>query len=534
MRFVAIPLSLLVFSAQLVLGDETSPRTVAVVVTDSKGTRIHGLSAADFQLLENGQPKAIRRFSESTPENGAEVRRSVVILIDSSTLSIGGRRKSIAALRAAVPALIRPQDRVAVATITPQGGMLEAAGWTNDLSALAKALDRIESESLTPGFTSAERAEQEIRQLINDDRLAADASQITFETLLLPARQYAEFVMLQAKHILDGVSDAVVHSGTGPGRKAVLLVGSGLPARPGADIFQFLENLRGQVLTGNPGAGIKRGAATASPMSELARYDMTSHIRDAGRAAFRRGVVIYSIDGEGWHGDTTIERTGTRDLAMEGTTAIEKLAGYQLLSNNSGGVALSGGSATDAVALIGTDLQSHYALTFDQVPSATVVPRLEVKAKPGYHTRIWFEGGAATKESLIEDAVLANHRGVVASNDLQIALASDPPISEGLDRRVKVKVYIPVKSLTLTRDGGDYIGGFDVYVSTGDATGNASPVSRQKYQIRWPAAQIEQMREKTIGYLVDVVMRPGRTQVSIGVVDQQSQHTGFARTTIGG
>src|SRR6266852_4664118 len=100
MRFVAIPLSLLVFSAQLVLGDETSPRTVAVVVTDSKGTRIHGLSAADFQLLENGQPKAIRRFSESTPENGAEVRRSVVILIDSSTLSIGGRRKSIAALRA--------------------------------------------------------------------------------------------------------------------------------------------------------------------------------------------------------------------------------------------------------------------------------------------------------------------------------------------------------------------------------------------------------------------------------------------------
>ncbi|MGZ4779041.1 MAG: VWA domain-containing protein, partial [Thermoanaerobaculia bacterium] len=355
---IAIPVFLLAFIGQVAVAEEVAPRTLAVVVTDSKGVRIHGLTAADFQLLENGQSKEIKRFSESTAETGSEVRRSIVILFDSSTLSLGARKKSVAALRTAAAALIRPQDRIAVATITPTGGMLEAVAWTNDLAAVTKALDMVEREVVTPSFTSADRTEQEIRQLIIDDRNGGNRSQITFDTLLSPARQYAEFVTLQARHILDGVTDAVEYTGAGPGRKAVLLVGAGLPSRPGAGIFQFLESVRDDALTGNLGAGVRRGAATASPMSEGARYDMTSHINDVGRAAFRRGVVVYAIDGEGWRGDSTVERTNARDIGMEGATSIEKLAGYQLLANASGGAALFGSSAPDAFAQIATDLQA--------------------------------------------------------------------------------------------------------------------------------------------------------------------------------
>jgi len=532
MRRIALAITLLLAGARLAA--ETVPRTLAVVVTDSRGQRVSGLTAADFQVLENGKPKEVRRFAESTVEMGGEVRRSVVILFDSSSLSLPSRKKSVSAIRAAAATLIRPQDRVAIATITPTGGMLEAAGWTNDLSAVTKALDLVERESLAPAAMSSDRAEQEIRQLINDDRVGGTSSQITFESLMSPARQHAEFVTMQTLHILEGVVDAIDYCGTAPGRKAVLLVGAGLPSRPGSALFQMLENVRGQALSGLTGPGVRRGAASSSPLGEVSRYDLTSNIRTAGRAAFGRGVVIYAIDPEGWKSESTVERSEARDVGMEGTSAIEKLAGYQLLATSSGGAALLGGSASDAVAQIATDLQSHYALTIDQLEAGNAVPRIEVRTKPGYRTRIWFEGGAATKESLVEEAVVANHRGDVASNDLQIALASDPPVGDGHDRKVKLKVFIPVKSLTLTRDGADFIGGFDVYISTGDASGNASAVNRQKYQIRWPAAQLEQMKEKTIGYAVDIVLIPGRTQVSVGVVDQQSKQTGFARAVIGG
>ena len=80
-----------------------------------------------------------------------------------------------------------------------------------------------------------------------------------------------------------------------------------------------------------------------------------------------------------------------------------------------------------------------------------------------------------------------------------------------------MKVFIPVKSLTLTRDGGDYIGGFDVYVSTGDATGNASAVSRQKYQIRWPAAQIDQQ-------LVEPLSEGLKFWAFVSVTNNKTQH----------
>ena len=104
------------------------------------------------------------------------------------------------------------------------------------------------------------------------------------------------------------------------------------------------------------------------------------------------------------------------------------------------------------------------------------------------------------------------------------------PDAEG--RRVKLHVLIPVKSLKLLQEGGEVTGGFAVYISTGDARGNVSPINRQKHDIRWPADKLPEMLEKTIGFNVDVVMKPGRNQISVGVMDQRSQQMGFAKTTM--
>jgi len=87
-------LALLLMSSALALAQseeavfrvETNLQSIAVRVTDKQGNDVHGLSAEDFTLLENGRPRKIAFF-------GVEYEPlSLTILIDSSSsMESGGK-----------------------------------------------------------------------------------------------------------------------------------------------------------------------------------------------------------------------------------------------------------------------------------------------------------------------------------------------------------------------------------------------------------------------------------------------------------
>ena len=161
------------------------------------------------------------------------------------------------------------------------------------------------------------------------------------------------------------------------------------------------------------------------------------------------------------------------------------------------------------------------------------LPKLDVRmTKPGLHIRYGYTGGPATKDAEIQEAVVANHTAAQLANDLRISLANETPVADGESRRVRLHVMIPVKSLKLVQEGTDVTGGFAIYVSMGDGKGNASQVNRQTHEIRWPAEKLPSLIEKSIGFNVDVVLLPGRNQVSVGVMDERSKTMGFAKAAI--
>ena len=133
----------------------------------------------------------------------------------------------------------------------------------------------------------------------------------------------------------------------------------------------------------------------------------------------------------------------------------------------------------------------------------------------------------------MREAVLAHHVAPPISNDMKIALATDPPVADGAARMVKLKVLIPVASLQLQKEGEEMTGGFVVFVSSGDEKGSATKVNRQEHLIRWPAGQFEALKSKTITFAVDVMLPAGVNQISVGVMDEKSQQTGFERITLG-
>src|SRR5438067_13317621 len=97
------------------------------------------------------------------------------------------------------------------------------------------------------------------------------------------------------------------------------------------------------------------------------------------------------------------------------------------------------------------------------------------------------------------------------------------PIVEGERRKVTVDVKIPIRKLTLVPDGTGVTGAFTVFIATGDSAGHSSNVTRQTKEIRWPADAVTRAGDRALTFRVDVVLEPGRSQISVGVIDEKSQ-----------
>ena len=180
------------------------------------------------------------------------------------------------------------------------------------------------------------------------------------------------------------------------------------------------------------------------------------------------------------------------------------------------------------------DLGSYYSIGYRARPGKSPDRKVEVRAKrPGlsvrYRTSIYYR----SLETEMADHVIANHLQNEVTNELGIALQTDPVTSDAGHRLLPMRVVIPADSLTLFPDAeGNMTGGFSVFISTGDGDGAAGGINVQSQQIKWPADQATQMKGRRIGFAVQVPMDKNPKQISVGVVDHISQVQGFALAKI--
>ncbi|MFP5287807.1 MAG: VWA domain-containing protein, partial [Thermoanaerobaculia bacterium] len=132
-------------------GEEIDVRVVNVeaVVTDGKGGRVRGLSAADFRLLVDGREVPVEYFTEvaegKAPAEaggpaapGETVPRSYLVYID-EPFSLASVRNEVLEKIERDLSLLRPEDRMAVLAF--DGARIDVLSpWTGDRAALAAAL----------------------------------------------------------------------------------------------------------------------------------------------------------------------------------------------------------------------------------------------------------------------------------------------------------------------------------------------------------------------------------------------------------
>ena len=57
-------------------------------------------------------------------------------------------------------------------------------------------------------------------------------------------------------------------------------------------------------------------------------------------------------------------------------------------------------------------------------------------------------------------------------------------------------------------------------------------MNRQTKEIRWPADAAMHAGDRALTFRVNVVLQPGRSQISVGVIDEKSQEKGFDRLSV--
>ena len=535
---------------------EVSITSVDVVVTDGKGNRVRGLTRDDFEVLVAGKPQEITNFSEyTTPGSGPAAPAiapatpggapaaapdvstpplwRVLMIIDNNTLTLRNRRTAMAAAQEFVEKNVRRGDLVMIATLG--GSFTPRTEWTTARYELQRVLGKIGEEANIGRIEQDRRkTEQEIDRMVEMASTPGRALRYRFADLMAVGRTYAERSLQDARHSIALLSAVVNDVSRFREKKAVIFIGEGLDAQPGWDMFQRLETIKMQVDTGQTGAAMRGTTRDFSPINEAGRYSTSGALYQFAGVAYRKGVPIYAIN-PGMNEDAAgaVERTSLADHTAEFANVISKMAGYQVVATMSGGAAFIGQRPDRALAQIGSDLGSYYSLGFRASAGSLKNPgSVRVKTRHGYRVRMVMAGVPESAEEKLGEAVVAHHVLPPAGNELQIALATQPGVAVGEKKQIKLLVMIPVRQLALVRQGAEFTGGFDVYLSIGDGTGKTSGVNKQTHTIRWPAEALPQLLGRNLTYAVDVTLEPGSNQISVGVVDHGSKKTGFERVGV--
>jgi len=521
-RIVAVSLIAIAMLAQ---AQEPAAITLNVVATDSKGNHIRSLTGDDFEILSRGKTIEVSDVSER-----ALTPRRIAVIFDVTSISLAARRTMIDGLRDFLSKSLRPGDRVLL--LTAGQALTPLSEWTADSAQIDAALQRAGTESSATMAGDRESAERRIREMITDIQQARQTL-YTFDTILETVRTYATAVYRDTKQSIGLLNTATNLFSSRSTRNVMIVVGAGLPLRAGADLFQYLDNVKSDAERGQLGGALRQGAGRSSPLTESSSFDLTPFLKAVAAEARDRGVAIYTIDSEmAEAASARVEANRMSDRTASFATIANRSAGYQLLADESGGVAFLAQRPNEALAQIRSDLDSYYSIVLHPTSPLAANDPVEVRSKSAPKIRTARGGAPLTADAEVQSRVVAYHLMKPDANDLGISVQAAPPVADGDKRRVNLKVMIPIKNLRFVQEGNVVTGGFTVYITTGDALGHTSSVNKQTQQLRWPVEALQAAGDRKVTFAVDVVLEAGRTQISVGVLDLRSETTGYDRVSV--
>ncbi len=510
---------------------------VDVTVTDRKGNAVKGLTKDDFEIFENGKPKPISNFYEvnspvksgagelkasETPAPQPVVRpedipdnqkRRIIFYIDNLSLNPFNRNRVFKEMKKFIDEAMRPGDEAMIATYNRS--MKVRVPFTRDKITLQQTLDVILGESALGVNAKSDRTQTE-------DQIR-DAN--SYSEALGYARTYSEEIQHDLRQSVESLNALMTTLAGVEGKKILVLTSEGFPMQPGREMFAFLDE-----------TARDKGWQTGGTLLEGMSYDQHDQIESVARSANANGITMYTIHAAGLDASSTVDASNAHPISFTvAQAAVENsTSSMQMMAELTGGLAsLQTNDFGRAFDHIERDLDSYYSLGYragtERVDRQRTL-QVRLKNNPNRYTvrsRQTFVEKSSWAE--MNDRVVANLLYKSRANDLKIETKAGQPHPEDEDTfRVPVEVQIPMDSLTLLPQGDEYAGGFDLYVVVSNKDGDMSDVARKTQQIRVPAAKHDSIHGKYYTYSMELIMEPGPGKISVGVMDQVSNETGFS------
>jgi VWFA-related protein len=493
---------------------EVSIVNLDVVVTDKKGHRIYRLPQEAFEVFEDGKPQPITNFTEyradlatslAPPDIASSARsqaapapevkrqpRVIVIFADQLKLPHFKVDPVFDGLEKLLRQTVEPGDAVMVVSWNLR--LVTRVTFTDDLSTVHRAMDAIAKESIGVRFGGGidmHLHQWEIAKFLREGAgvLGSDREALPFD-----AQSVADISRHEMQEKMTAIKAVLTSIAAFDGRKLLVLISDGLGGGVGGDLIAT-ANAAGVTVYGIYPQGM--AMTFASDASVSGRQAMGS---SPGAAAMMDWAVLRS-----------------------------EMSPLEALAAQTGG--LAGAGAIDISRMlprIREDLGSYYSLAY-RVPSNRngQSHSVSVKAKnAAYRVRSRHQFVEKSDDALMRDRVLANLLREPAGSVIPVS------ISAGHSVKVKKHLYsvpIVVKigkgSLTMLPVSGTNRGAFTVYLAPGRVVGYGPGVWTQKV----PFTAQSEARDGYFTYEFDLVTDLATDRLSVGVIDDLSHDTGFAR-----
>ena len=317
--------------------------SVPVFVTDKGGRALPGLTAADFELYEDGQPVPIVSFQyiDTTDADEQELirqapaaRRRFVLLFDLSFTDPGGLHRAQAAAQTFVRARLAASDLAAVLTFDVNRGIRTVANFTEDRALLSHAVETLGvptlariSDPLHLTFQSAD--------LQGTGRTSTGGSNDTS----VPLDSYLQALAIRLKAADQSLYDqqvlGLISSFEGLGKALRSVEGR-------KQVVYFSAGFDSQTLVGMEGSDA-RTASDAVVQGRLWEVDSNARFGDVrlrevfssmARGLANADCVVHAVDVTGLGSDNSLTQTGISKDSVRNVRGRESL---NFVSSETGG-----------------------------------------------------------------------------------------------------------------------------------------------------------------------------------------------------
>ena len=532
---------------------EVSIVNVDVIVRDRAGKPVRGLTAADFEIRDNGVVQPITNFAEYAPPDIAGVgeaegpgddvaafapidRRTIVLFIEKFTMQPVPREKFFTELKGLLREVIRPGDAAAI--VTWNYVMKVRQDFTDDMVKLETALDTVARETHVQGVDP----ESVLLQNAFLEELLADASMIQERTPipsnLFDGREQARHALVDIRRKSSALTSLVNAMAGAQGRRILFMATHRFSQYAGAEYFG--GDVPIEYRTEFDTYDIRKQLWTAANAASVAIYPIYPNGADqivfanAEERSRRDGIIV---NDRFVRRDVDLPMKDAEKLGRSGLVLMNETAAITEVATATGGVAAWG--KTDIVRLAETlreDMTSYYSLAFRAAPGTSGKPRrLSVNTKGrGYHVRTRREYVEKTDNMRMRDRVLTGLYARMPDSKILFDVRIGEITRRNRRYRIPVEIRIPVASLTTLPGASSYGGTFSVYAAAGGRLGVMSDVVEKSQQFTVKPEDAGKAQGAIVTYKLEMISDGRADRIGIGVLDETSREWGVITVRVGG